>query len=206
MQSRGVTPGIKHVAGNDQEFHREGLAVFFNEQAFREQTLRAFEGALSNENTMALMQSFNRLGLVWSSSSKALCTQVLRKEWGFNGQQETDGVAGGAYKSHFATSLSAGTTTYCIDPTGSAASAIVEEIRGNDDGNMLLNLRDAVKRYHYMLSRTNLINGLSMDATVESIMPWWQIALYAIDVVFVLLMAGSLFMMFRAKRRSEEKA
>lgn len=206
VQSRGVTPGIKHVAGNDQELHREGLAVFFNEQAFREQTLRAFEGALSNENTMALMQSFNRLGLVWASSSKALCTQVLRKEWGFNGQQETDGVAGGAYKSHFATSLSAGTTTYCIDPTGSAASAIVEEIRGNDDGNMLLNLRDAVKRYHYMLSHTNLINGLSMNATVESIMPWWQIALYAIDVVFVLLMAGGLFMMFRAKRRSEEKA
>lgn len=206
VQSRGVTPGIKHVAGNDQELHREGLAVFFNEQAFREQTLRAFEGALSNENTMALMQSFNRLGLVWASSSKALCTQVLRKEWGFNGQQETDGVAGGAYKSHFATSLSAGTTTYCIDPTGSAASAIVEEIRGNDDGNMLLNLRDAVKRYHYMLSHTNLINGLSMNATVESIMPWWQIALYAIDVVFVLLMVGGLFMMFRAKRRSEEKA
>ena len=152
------------------------------------------------------MQSFNRLGLVWASSSAALCTQVLRKEWGFNGQQETDGVAGGAYKSHFATSLSAGTTTYCIDPTGSAASAIVEEIRSNDDGNMLLNLRDAGKRYHYMLSRTNLINGLSMNATVESIMPWWQIALYAIDVVFVLLMVGGLFMMFRAKRRSEEKA
>jgi len=45
-----------------------------------------------------------------------------------------------------------------------------------------------------------------MNATVESIMPWWQIALYAIDVVFALLMVGSLFMMFRAKRRSEEKA
>lgn len=51
-----------------------------------------------------------------------------------------------------------------------------------------------------------IINGLSMNATVESIMPWWQIALYAIDVVFALLMVGSLFMMFRAKRRSEEKA
>lgn len=75
-----------------------------------------------------------------------------------------------------------------------------------DRYNMLLNLRDAVKRYHYMLSHTNLINGLSMNATVESIMPWWQIALYAIDVVFALLMVGSLFMMFRAKRRSEEKA
>ena len=36
----------------------------------------------------------------------------------------------------------------------------MEEIRSNDDGNMLLNLRDAVKRYHYMLSHTNLINGL----------------------------------------------
>lgn len=82
----------------------------------------------------------------------------------------------------------------------------MEEIRSNDDGNVLLNLRDAVKRYHYMLSRTNLINGLSMNDTVKSIMPWWQIALYAIDVVFVLLMVGGLFMMFRAKRRSEEKA
>ena len=79
----------------------------------------------------------------------------------------------------------------------------MEEIRSNDDGNMLLNLRDAVKRYHYMLSHTNLINGLSMNATVESIMPWWQIALYAIDVVFALLMVGSLFMTYYTKRLRE---
>lgn len=33
-----------------------------------------------------------------------------------------------------------------------------------------------------------------------------SLAVNAIDVVFALLMVGSLFMMFRAKRRSEEKA
>ena len=57
-----------------------------------------------------------------------------------------------------------------------------------------------------MLSHTNLINGLSMNATVESVMPWWQIALYAIDAVFALLTAGGLFMVFRAKRRDEAKS
>ena len=81
----------------------------------------------------------------------------------------------------------------------------MEEIRSNDDGNMLLNLRDAVKRYHYMLSHTNLINGLSMNATVESIMPWWQIALYAATAVCAVLTVGSVFMMLRFKKKQGKK-
>ncbi len=199
-QSRGVSPGIKHLAGNDQELYREGLVMFFNEQAFREGALKAFEGALSHDNTLALMQSFNRLGLTWSSSSYALNTQVLRNEWGFKGQVETDGVAGGSYKSHFSTSLTAGTTTYCIDPTGSSTAAILQEITANDDGYLLGCLRDAVKNYHYMLSRTNLTNGLSVNSTIRSVMPWWQTALYVLDVVMAVLTAGCAVMLFRSGR------
>ena len=199
-QAKGVTPGIKHVAGNDQELHREGLAVFFTEQAFREGALKSFEGVLTNERTMALMQSFNRLGLVWSSSSPALCTQILRNEWGFKGQEETDGVAGGSYKSHFTSSLSAGTTTYCIDPTGSSATAVINAINSTDDGYLLQCLRNAVKNYHYMLSRTCLVNGMSIEATIQKVTPWWMTALYAVDAVFAVLTLSFVVMLIRKKK------
>lgn len=201
IQGKGVTPGIKHVAGNDQELYREGLNMFFNEQAFREGSLKAVEGVLTNDRTMALMQSFNRLGLVWSSSSKALCTQIIRNEWGFKGQEETDGVAGGEYKSHFASSLTAGTTTYCIDPTGASSSAILSAINTTDDGYLLQSLRDAVKNYHYMLSRTILVNGTSPDATIESVLPWWQKTLYGIVAVFAVLTVLCAVMLLREKKK-----
>ncbi len=55
--------------------------------------LRGAEGASAAAGGKALMHGFNRLGLVWCSSSKALCQQVIEKEWGFVGQQETDAVA-----------------------------------------------------------------------------------------------------------------
>lgn len=137
VQQRGVAPGIKHIAGNDQELYREGLALFFNEQAFREGSLKAFEGALTNHNTLALMQAFNRLGLVWSSSSPALCTQVLRNEWGFMGIEETDAVAGGTFKSHFTTSTAAGTDIYCLDFSGGSTAMVTEAIN-HGDGYMIL--------------------------------------------------------------------
>ncbi len=199
IQEKGVTPGIKHLAGNDTELYREGLAMFFNEQAFREGALKSFESVLSNDNTMAVMHSFNRLGLIWSSSSYALATQVARNEWGFKGQEETDGVAGGAYKYHFASSLSAGTTTYCIDPAGDAAANIEAEIVSNDDGDLLGCLRTAVKNYHYMLSRTNLVNGLSSSSTIESVKPWWMISLYALDAVLALLTICFAILLFRSR-------
>ena len=198
VQRKGVTPGIKHVAGNDQELYREGLVMFFNEQAFREGALKAFEGPLTQNNTLALMQAFNRLGLTWSSSSYALCTQVLRNEWGFQGQEETDAVAGSTYKTHYATSLTAGTTTYCFDFSGGGRDAILQEIVSNDDGYLLGWLRQAVKEQHYMLSRTNLTNGLSVNSTIRSVMPWWQTALYVLDVVMAVLTAGCAVMLFRS--------
>ncbi|SDF40143.1 hypothetical protein [Marvinbryantia formatexigens] len=79
MEAKGVHAGAKHCTGNDQENNREGIAVFFNEQAFR-------EGALAVVGGQTVMHGFNRLGFVWCSSSTELCTQVLENEWGVTGQ------------------------------------------------------------------------------------------------------------------------
>lgn len=63
MEKTGSHAGPKHFVGNDQEFYREGLVCFFNEQAFREGNLKAFEGSIRVANAGGLMQSFERLGL-----------------------------------------------------------------------------------------------------------------------------------------------
>lgn len=202
VQNKGIVPGIKHVAGNDTELYREGLVMFMTEQAFREGALKCFENVLTENKILALMQSFNRIGLVWSSSSKALCTQVLMNEWGFIGQQETDGVAGGAYKAHFTTSLAAGTTTYCIDPGATAAAGALKAIN-EGDGYILQCVRNAVKRYHYTLSRSALVNGLSTEAKVVHVTPWWETALYSVTAVFAVLTAAGVIWMIFTKRKSE---
>ena len=156
--------------------------MFFNEQAFREGALKGVEGIVSNENAIALMMSFNRLGVVWSSASTALTTQVIRNEWGFKGMIETDGVAGGSYKSHFPSSLAAGVTTYCIDPGNTAAAGIKKQIEDNDDGDMLGYLRTSMKNFHYALTRTSLINGLDANAKVVKVTPWWRYAIFGCGV------------------------
>lgn len=54
MESKGVHAGMKHFAGNDQENNSEGIAVFFNEQTFREGALRVFEKAVSESGCTAI--------------------------------------------------------------------------------------------------------------------------------------------------------
>ncbi|MBO5772238.1 MAG: glycoside hydrolase family 3 C-terminal domain-containing protein [Clostridia bacterium] len=189
MEEKGVHAGIKHFAGNDQENNREGISVFFNEQAFREGSLRAFEGAVRVGKTLSIMQSFNRLGLEWASSKSQLNFGILAQEWGFLGHTECDAIQGGqntGYKSHLTTSLSSGTDTYCLDDGGRAAIAISKYISESDDGYMLLCLRRAVKNYLYACSRSCVINGLSSNTKIVPATPWWKATLYGTIVVFAL--------------------
>lgn len=48
-QERGVIAGPKHFCGNDFETQRGGISYFYREQAFREGSLRGFEGAMRND-------------------------------------------------------------------------------------------------------------------------------------------------------------
>lgn len=204
MESKGVHAGAKHVAGNDQENNRQGIAVFFNEQAFREGALRGCESAVTEAGGMAVMHGFNRLGLKWCSSSEALCTEVLRGEWGFLGQQETDAVATDeGYRAHFTTSLAAGTNTYCLDFSGASSRAIVSAIEENDDGYLLGKLRESAHYYLYIIANSSIMNGYSTDSVVESVTPWWQPAMYTVIGVFAVLDIFLIVMLVRGKRKEK---
>lgn len=93
-RENGIMTYVKHFALNDQESWRgerfTGLFTFCNEQAMREIYLKPFELAVKEGKTTALMSSFNRIGYTWAGGTKALCTDLLRGEWGFNGLVLTD--------------------------------------------------------------------------------------------------------------------
>lgn len=190
FEKKGVNAGPKHYAANDQELNRDGISCFFNEQAFREGALRGTEGAIAVAKSNLLMQGFNRLGMVWCSASTALCTQVAENEWGFQGKQITDALGNmdpASYKSHFASSVEAGTDAYCMDFSGCSTTAIIEQIESTDDGYLLQCLRKATHDSLYIAANSSLMNGYSADSTIEYITPWWQPAMYAAIAVFTVL-------------------
>jgi beta-glucosidase len=184
MEAKGTHAAPKHFCGNDQEYHREGVCTFFNEQAFRENSLKAFEGALKVAHAGGVMQSFERQGCTWASASKALNTTLLREEWGYQGNvitDATDGVSSG-YKSHVIECLDSGTEQFCLDYYRTGASLIVKQIKETDDGNLLTHLLQAAKDWEFALSRTTVINGLSSHSHIVAVTPWWKTMLIVVVV------------------------
>ena len=92
--SQGVYCYVKHFALNDQESNRLSLSVWANEQSMREIYLRAFEIAVKEGGTTAIMSSYNYLGTVWAGANPAMLNGVLRDEWGFRGVVVTDSAMG----------------------------------------------------------------------------------------------------------------
>ncbi len=92
--SQGVYAYVKHFALNDQESNRLSISVWSNEQAMRELYLKAFEVVVKEGKTTAMMSSYSYLGDTWAGASRALLTEVLRDEWGFQGMVVTDSAMG----------------------------------------------------------------------------------------------------------------
>ena len=158
VQKYGIILGLKHMVVNDQEAHRESAATFTNEQALREQYLRAFEGAFTKGGALGVMSAFNRIGVTYCGSSVSLLTQVLRNEWGFKGHVTTDAVVAMDYKTHYTPNITAGIDYFCWDMAGFGATDtsgiklskdVIKEAIDNDDGYMLQALREATKHTVY---------------------------------------------------------
>ena len=81
---------VKHFALNEQEAHRNGLFTWADEQTIRELYLRAFEKPVKEAKTVGVMSAYNRLGADWCGGSRALLTDLLRGEWGYEGYVVSD--------------------------------------------------------------------------------------------------------------------
>lgn len=90
IQSSGIYACVKHFAANNQELRRMVVDSVVDERALREIYLTAFEIAVKEGGTKAIMSSYNRLNGVHANENYHLLVEILRKEWGFDGVVVTD--------------------------------------------------------------------------------------------------------------------
>ena len=194
MADKGLITCIKHFVGNNQETNRTGVATFNNEQAWRELSMKAFEGAIAKGGSLGVMTSFSLTGCTPAPSCYATNVQVMQNEWGFTGLNITDS----SYQMSYMDSVDCimnGTTTFCLDNRESDLKKMNSRSSYDD---ILEGLRRANKQFYYALVRSNAANGIASGAVVVTTASWWKTALIAIDVgIGVLVVAfAALYVVF----------
>lgn len=206
LEAKGVSAGPKHFFANDQETWRTGVATYGNEQAFRENQLRAFEGCFVKGGCTSVMTCFNRIGPVWVGHCSSVQDTILRDEWGFVGFTITDAAGANSYM-HTVQGLMNGTDLYCL-MTGTAKDNRIKEINkaitSEDDGNIVLQLKEIAHRLYYTYAHTNLMNGLASAYKIVSITPSWVIALNIANAALWVLTVGlGAAYAFRSRKKKE---
>ena len=86
----GVGTSLKHFAVNNQEFKRMNGDSRLDDRALREIYLAPFEMAVKEGKPLTVMCSYNKINGIHASDSRELLTDILRKEWGFDGLVVSD--------------------------------------------------------------------------------------------------------------------
>ena len=185
VQSNGVICGPKHFAFNDQETDRYGFAVYTNEQAGRENSLRGFEGAVAVAKAKNVMTSLNRVGCRWMGINTALQNDVLRSEWGFDGYTITDN----ALEPYMCgRSIALGTDKLMLLPGNERNDELNKEAL-LADSTLFATVRQACHRILYVYVNSKAMNGISADTQIVPVTPWWKTALVNVNVVLGCLVA-----------------
>jgi beta-glucosidase len=90
VQKHNVGTSPKHFLANNQEHRRMTSSSELDERTLREIYLASFEGAVKNAKPWTIMASYNKINGTYATENKTYLTDILRKEWGFDGYAVSD--------------------------------------------------------------------------------------------------------------------
>ena len=187
----GVLIAPKHLAFNDTEINRTGIAEFMIEQAARENELRGTQSCIEDANALAVMTTYNRVGCVTSNAHTGLLLNILHKEWGFKGLMSEDFIQDPAYtKIHMA--VHNGVTMTCN--TGDNTMAAVEAVwpywsveNASQSEELLTDLKQAMLYQNYALANSNAMDGMSTSTHIEKLNTWYDNLITGLRIGFGVL-------------------
>jgi beta-glucosidase len=90
IESNHIISTVKHYALNDQETNRNTLNVSIDRDQAHMSDLLAFKIAMEQSNAGAVMCSYNKVWGEHACDSAYLLTEVLRRDWGWQGYVMSD--------------------------------------------------------------------------------------------------------------------
>lgn len=190
MQEKGSVCFAKHYFLNDQEDHRHGIATWANEQTLRETYLPGFEYGITMFGGMGLMNSFNRIGMLWPGEHYGSQLGFLYNELGFEGNIVTDMYE--VDHQDVIDGLLAHTTMWLHTTLNPYSYGLLTSDEYRNDPVIVTALVEAAHRMLYGSSRSAAMNGLSANAKVVQIMPWWQVAIMSFLIVCAILTVAAI--------------
>ena len=170
--SCGVYSQMKHFCLNDQDTNRcAHLLTWASEQAIREIYARPFEIVVKRARgsvpylddatgerkeyevgaAKAVMSSYNYIGSTWAGGCEALCTGLLRDEWGYDGHVVSDWTLYDYTDKNQA--------FYAGTDVNFTTTAQTGEMSDSDSATAILAMRRAMHRYLYSVANSNAVNG-----------------------------------------------
>ena len=170
--SRGIYAQMKHFCLNDQDTNRSAhLLTWANEQAIREIYARPFEIVVKNARgslqylddatgeaktrgmsaAIAVMSSYNYIGATWAGGSHALCTELLRDEWGFEGHVVSDWSLYDYTNKNQA--------FYAGTDVNLTTTLTTGEMQDAESATAILAMRRCMHHYLYSIANSNAMNG-----------------------------------------------
>ena len=203
----GCIEAPKHLAFNDTEVNRTGVAVFMTEQQARENELRGVQAIIEDAGALGVMTAYNRVGCYTSNSHTGLMINILRGEWGFQGLMSEDFIQDANYTA-LKEAVMNGITMSCNtgDSTMEAVSEkwpywTVENV--SQDATLMAALKQVMLWQNYALANSNAMDGLSSTSRLVSVRTWYDNALTGVQIAFALLTLAGVAMYIRAAKRKK---
>lgn len=146
----------------------------------------------------AVMTSFNCIGDTWAGGNRALITDVLRGEWGFEGFVLTDSVRTDFM---YADQMLRAGGDACLMSTAIP-------VYDTESATALKCLQSSVKNICYTVAHSNAMNGVAPGSTISyGLAPWAIGLLIGNIVIYALIIGGIVWIVLRLldSRKNPEK-